>query len=241
MSKKSVKLWLVFSIFWMGIFSEFAHSEDKPAFSGFLGDYGDFAESTRVKGAWVYFKPGMNIADLKQYNKVILEPVQLYGGSGDVFKDVDKEQLEKAAQMLHQKIADALGSDYPLVSEPGTDVLRIRAALTGAAPRDRKYGAASYIPVALLFRAAKAGADAATDKEEIQVEATMEAEFIDSTSNERIMAAVDSHRGEAVTVDEKNPDIEANTMDDAFEFWAKTIKMRLDEAHGKGPDVQVGE
>ena len=230
MSAKNVKLWVVFSAIWIAIFSGFAHSEDKPAFSGFLGDYGDFAESTRVKGAWVYIKPGKTIADLKQYNKVILEPVQLYGGSDDAFKDIDTEELEKAAKRLHKKIADALGSDYPLVSEPGTDVLRIRAALTGAVPRDRKYGVAGYIPVALVFRAAKAGTQAATDKDEIQVEVTMEAEFIDSTSNERIMAAVDSHRGEAVTVDEKDPDIEANTMDDAFAFWAKTIKKRLDES-----------
>jgi hypothetical protein len=225
----------------MGIFSGFAHSEDKPAFSGFLGDYSDFTESKKVSGAWVYIKPGKSIADLKQYNKIILDPVQLYGGSGDVFKDVDADEREKAAMSLHKIIADTLGPDYPLVSEPGPDVLHIRVALTGAVPRDRKYGVASYIPVALVFRAAKAGADAATDKEEIQVEATMETEFIDSASNERIAAVVDSHRGEAVTVAEKDPDIQAKTMDDAFEFWAKTIKMRLDEAHGKGTEAEVDE
>jgi len=218
----------------MGVFSGIAHGEDKPVFSGFLGDYSDFAASPHVKGAWFYIKPGKTMADLKQYNKVILEPVQLYDGSGDVFKDVDTEQLDQATRSLHQKIADALGSDYPLVSEPGTDVLRIRVALTGAVPTDRKYGVAGYIPVALVFRAAKAGAHAATDKDEIQIEATMEAEFIDSSSNERIMAVVDRHRGEAVTVDEKNPDIEASTMDDAFDFWASTMKKRLDEGHGKG-------
>lgn len=234
MTIKNVKIWLVFSIIWLGMFSGIAHAEDKPAFSGFLGDYSDFVESPYVKGAWYYIKAGKNTADLKQYSKVILEPVQVYGGSDDVFKDVDTEELEKAAKMLHKSIADALGSDYPLVSEPGTDVLRIRVVLAGAVPRDRKYGVAGYIPVALAFRAAKAGAQAATGKDEIQVEATMEAEFIDSTSNERLMAVVDRHRGEAVTVDEKDPDIAANTMGDAFEFWARTMKKRLDEAHGKG-------
>jgi hypothetical protein len=58
-------------------------------------------------------------------------------------------------------------------------------------------------------------------------------EFLDSLSNERLFAAVDSHRGSKEAVPDADPDYSAKTMDKAFEFWAGTIKDRLDEAHGK--------
>lgn len=57
--------------------------------------------------------------------------------------------------------------------------------------------------------------------------------MLDSVSNERLFAGVDSHRGSKETVPESDPDYSARTMDKAFEFWAGTIKDRMDEAHGK--------
>ena len=122
MTAKNVNLWWVFSIIWMGVFSGIAHGEDQPVFSGFPRDYSDFAESPHVKGAWFYIKPGKTMADLKQYNKVILEPVQVYGGSDDVFKDVDTAELEKAAKMLHKKIAPAVVTPQSLQALVLTDL-----------------------------------------------------------------------------------------------------------------------
>ena len=213
--------------------------EDKPAFSGFLGDYSGFQESDRVKGAWTYTKPGMSITDLGKYSKVILDPVVVYGGSDDVFRDIDQAQLQQAADDFHAELASKLGSDYPVVTEPGPDVLHVRTALTGSVPKAPEHSVFSYIPVALVFNAGKAAADAATDKKEIQVDVTVEMEFMDSVSNKRLMAAVDSRMAGKETVAKSDPDYNAKTMDAAFEFWAKTIKDRLDEAHGRGADNQL--
>ena len=207
--------------------------EEKPAFSGFLGDYSGFKEGEKVKGAWAYSRPGTGIEVLKNYNKIMLDPVQVYGGSDDIFKDIEPAELQRAAESFHAILASTIGSDYPIVTEPGADVLHMRAALTGSVPRDPKHGVASYLPVMLVFRAGKAATHSATDKEEIQVEVTVEMEFLDSLSNERLFAAVDSHRGSKEAVPESDPDYSAKTMDKAFEFWAGTIKDRLDEGHGK--------
>ena len=216
-----------------GMAPSIATAEDKPAFSGFLGDYSGFQESEKVRGAWTYFKPGTSIETLKGYNKILLDPVQVHGGSEDVFKDIDPAELQQAAENFQAILTSTIGSDYPVVTEPGPDVLRMRVALTGSVPRDPKHGVASYIPVALVFRAGKAVADSATEKQEIQVDVTVEMEFLDSVSNERLFAGVDSHRGSKETVPESDPDYSARTMDKAFEFWARTIKDRLDEGHGK--------
>jgi len=213
--------------------------EDKPDFSGFLGDYSGFHESDRVKGAWIYTKPGISITDLEKYNRVILDTVVIHDGPDDAFKDIDPADLQQAADDFHAQLASTLGSDYPVVTEPGPDVLRLRAALTGSVPKSPEHGLLSYTPVGLLFRAGKAATDSATDKEEIQVEVTMEMEFMDSVSNERLMAAVDSHMAGKESVEKADPDYSAKTMDAAFRFWAQTIKDRLDEAHGRGVDNQL--
>jgi hypothetical protein len=189
-----------------GMAPSIATAEDKPAFSGFLGDYSGFQESERVKGAWAYSKPGADIKILKNYNKIMLDPVQVHGGADDVFKDIDPAELQKAAESFHAMLASTIGSDYPVVTEPGADVLHMRAALTGSVPRDPKHGVTSYLPVMLVFRAGKAATHSATDKQEIQVEVTVEMEFLDSLSNERLFAAVDSHRGSKEAVPDADPD-----------------------------------
>ena len=213
--------------------------EDKPAFSGFLGDYSGFHASDRVKGAWTYTKPGTNLNDFEKYNRVILDPVVIQDGPDNAFKDIDPAELQQAADDFHAVLASTLGSDYPVVTEPGPDVLRLRTALTGSVPKPPEHGLLSYTPVGLLFRAGQAATNSATDKEEIQVEVTMEIEFMDSVSNERLMAGVDSHMAGKESVEKSDPDYNAKTMDAAFRFWAQTIRDRLDEAHGRGADNQL--
>jgi hypothetical protein len=212
--------------------------EDKPAFSGFLGDYSGFQASDRVNGAWTYAKPGISIDNFDKYNKVILDPVVIYRGPADAFKDIDPAALQQAADNFHAQLASTLGADYPVVTEPGPDVLRLRAALTGSVPKPPEHGLLSYTPVGLLFRAGQAATDSATDKEQIQVDVTMEIEFMDSVSNERLMAGVDSHMAGKESVEKSDPDYNAKTLDAAFHFWAQTIKDRLDEAHGRGANNQ---
>ncbi|MFW9943954.1 MAG: DUF3313 family protein, partial [Candidatus Sifarchaeia archaeon] len=46
----------------------------------------------------------------------------------------DQAQLQQAADDFHAELASKLGSDYPVVTEPGPDVLHLRAALTGSVP-----------------------------------------------------------------------------------------------------------
>ena len=56
--------------------------------------------------------------------------------------------------------------------------------------------------------------------------ATMEAEFLDSVSNERIGAAIDKAPGGKLDVGKLTP------AKEAFEFWAKRLRAFLDEMHG---------
>ncbi|UCD31233.1 MAG: DUF3313 family protein [Desulfobacterales bacterium] len=56
--------------------------------------------------------------------------------------------------------------------------------------------------------------------------ASMEAEFLDSASNERIGAAIDKDPGGKLDIGKLAP------AKEAFEFWAKRLKAFLDDVHG---------
>lgn len=56
----------------------------------------------------------------------------------------------------------------------------------------------------------------------------MEMEVLDSMTNERLAAAVDTRSGGKLAGWSK-----WGAVKEAFEFWAKRLKKRLDEIHGK--------
>jgi hypothetical protein len=59
----------------------------------------------------------------------------------------------------------------------------------------------------------------------------MEAEFLDSQTNERLGAAIDTKAGEKYKV-VKGMDKWGHAKD-AFNFWAKRLRIWLDEVHGR--------
>ena len=210
-----------------------ALAEDKPEFSGFLGNYSDFRESKRVEDAWIYFKPDFTVDDLKHYDKLIIDPVQIMVHKKAETKTITQETRERIAGYFRDAIRKAMEPDYKIVDAPGMDVIRVRAAITNLVPRDVDHAAYEYLPIMLAFRAGKAAHRTATDQQEITVEATLEMEFDDSVSGERLMAIVDGHRGARVTLKEGEPDIDWQHVSAALDYWAKTMRERFDEAHGK--------
>ena len=159
-----------------------ALAEDKPEFSGFLGNYSDFRESKRVEGAWVYSRPDFTVDDLKHYDKLIIDPVQMMVHKKAETKTITPETQERVADYFRDAIKKAMEPDYKIVDAPGKDVIRVRAAITNLVPKDVDHAVYEHLPVMLLFRAGKAAHRTATDQQEITVEATLEMEFDDSIS-----------------------------------------------------------
>ena len=205
---------------------------DKPEFSGFLGDYSNFKESKRVEKAWVYAKPNFTIDDLKHYNKLIIDPVQMMVHKKAKIKTITQETKDRIAGYFYDAIKKAMEPEYKIVDAPGKDVIRVRAAITNLVPKDVDRSAVEYMPVMLLFRAGKSVARSA-DEEEIELEATLEMEYDDSISGERLLAIVDGHRGARVTVKKGELDVDWQHVTAALDYWAKTMRERFDEAHGK--------
>ncbi|MBI5818146.1 MAG: DUF3313 domain-containing protein [Verrucomicrobia bacterium] len=77
----------------------------------------------------VYIKEGVKFA---QYSKFIIGPVEIYQGSGASWHKgkVTGQMKQELAQFAQTEFARVLGPKYPIVNQPGPDVLYLRLMLT---------------------------------------------------------------------------------------------------------------
>jgi len=194
--------------------------------SGFLEDYPRFEPGPMGGVDLVYFKEGV---DFKSYDKVMLDHVVFYFSKDAKYRGIHSNELNEMADAFHKAMVDALKGGYPLVREPGPGVLRIRCAITDVkASRPLLNTITSVTPIGLGISTIKKGV---TGTHTFVGEASMEAEFLDSRSSERIAAAIDRKAAGKYKI------VKGMTKwghaKDAFGFWAKRLRKWLDEVHGK--------
>lgn len=193
--------------------------------SGFLENYSDLEPGPEGGARERYLKPGV---DFKKYDKIMLDSVVFFLAEDAEYKGISAEDMKELSDTFHKAVVDALGKDYPLVGEAGPDVMRVRVAITKLKPS--KPGAATIttiIPVGLALSFIRKGVSG----EYTGVGSTgIEAEILDSLTNDRIAAAVDYKPGGKLAGFKK-----WSASKEAFEFWSGRLKTILDEAHGIAP------
>jgi hypothetical protein len=194
--------------------------------STFLGDYAkDLQPGPKggVKERWL--KPGVNFA---KYNKVILEHVVFFFADDSQYKGIDSSELNQLAEQFDLAIVNALKGTYPIVTEPGPDVVRIRVAITDLKQSTPELGAVSTLtmvsPIGLGLNLIKKGATGSWTGS-----GSTSAEFLafDSMTNQVIIAARDERSAGFTERYTK-----WGSAEETFKFWAERIKMVMDEAHG---------
>ncbi|OEU44504.1 MAG: hypothetical protein BBJ60_11615 [Desulfobacterales bacterium S7086C20] len=194
--------------------------------SGFLKDYPEFEQGPAGGVDLIYLKEGV---DFKKYDKVMMDFVQFWFKDGTEYKGIHIHELNELAAAFNKAMADALKDAYPMVDDPGPDVLRIRFAITDVIPsRPALNTITAVTPVGLALSTVKKGV---TGTHTFVGEASMEAELLDSLTNERLGAAIDRKAAGKYKI------VKGMTKwghaKDAFGFWAKRLRKWLDEVHGK--------
>jgi len=190
--------------------------------SGFLGEYSKNLQpgpKDGVKKRWL--KQGV---DFSKYNKVMLDSVVFYFAPDSEDKGIDPEVMKELSDAFNKELVAALKDSYPVVSEPGPDVVRIKIALTGVKQsRPVLSGVTSIVPVGLAISVVKKGAtgswtgSGATGGELL---------VIDTKSNEVVGAAQDEQTAGFTERFSKY-----GSANEAFKFWAGRIKTFMDQAH----------
>lgn len=216
------------------LFSSIALSSEKHEYSGFLGDYPKFQRNKQT-GAEVWFhSEEKDVHVLRPYRKILLSPIEIWLGD-ESYKGIQPDTLKAMADYFTFAIHRELDHWYEFVNEPGPGVLHLRIAITNVKfikPNRKWYG---YIPVALAVEGGKKVARASVGLTVDLIEASVELEGLDSLTEERIVAAIDTHQTKKIEHD-KNEPVSWGHIKEIFDYWAKRIRTRMDEAR----DVLIG-
>lgn len=191
-------------------------------FSGFLEDYPALEKDADREGALIYRKPG---TDLKVYTKIMIDPVEIWYSPKSKYKGINPDDLKILADTFRNAVISALEPAYPVVGKPGPDVLGIRLAITNVSVKKKRRGLLGYTPIGIVAGGVKRLAG--VSKSIILQDATIEAELLDSQSNERVGVLIDKL---SVTEEMKKKrsweDIVA-TLD----YYATRFRARMDEEY----------
>jgi hypothetical protein len=198
-------------------------SEAAPRAEGFLhGYYKDLQPGPEGGAKMRWLKPGV---DFGKYNKIMLDSVVFFLAADSEYKGINAEDMKELADSCDKEVVDALKETYPIVAEPGPDVVRLRFAITDLKQSRPVVSAiTSVVPVGLGISLIKKGATGSWSGS-----GATSAEFmaLDSMTNEVIAVAQDE-RSAAFT----ERFSKWGSAEDAFKFWGDRIKLFLARAHG---------
>ena len=181
------------------------------SYSGFLGDYSNFRMSNVVEDLHVDKHPTKTLAD---YDKFLIAPIQVYFHSDAKGVGVDPTKLKELTDAFYEKAVEVLSDHYEVVEEPGEGVLLCRIAVTDVV--------SNKVALNLHWSTTATGVGIGG--------AALEADFVDSVTNERILAVIDSRKGKRYK-DKKGLTKWGHTKG-VFKEWAEMFVERLDELHG---------
>ena len=199
----------------VGILMGCATQQKKEGPSGFLGDYPQFEKGPEGIDKR-YLKKGV---DFKKYDKVMMDEVVFFFSNEADYKGIHPSELHELSEACHKIFVETLKE--LLTDTPGPNVVRMRLAITDLEPSSPVAGTMStVVPVGLAVSLIKKGA---TGEYAGIGSASMEVEFLDSVSNERIAAGIDMAPGGKLDVGK------LSAAESAFEFWAKRLRTFMEE------------
>jgi hypothetical protein len=189
-------------------------------FSGFLHDYSKLKPNPKFENtlSFVNNDPAKNI---HRYVAVIVEPVEVYVATDADPKAIPDRGRAALAEYFQVAITRAVGEAFPVLTEAGPLVLRLRCAIIGidvgpANSPDQKTNDGA------LERAVNIG------------KVGVEMELVDSETGEQIAAVVDrKNLGDGAMVGSVNFSREEKfrSATEAFDGWAARLREFLDSAH----------
>lgn len=192
--------------------------------TGFLKGYYDKLEPGPEDGAklrWI-----KQDADWGRYNYVMIDSVVFFFDDASEYKGIDADDLKELADTFNQTLVDTLKDSYPVKTEPGIDVLRIRFAITDLEQSNPGISAVStVIPVGLAVSTLKKGA---TGSWAGSGATSTEMMALDSMTNDVLAVAKDERAAGFTERFSK-----WGSAEEAFEYWAGKVKAYLDNVRGK--------
>ncbi len=198
--------------------------EVTPSKAGFLEGYYEKLQPGPKDGAKLsWLKPR---TDFGKYNRVMIDSVIFFLSGESEYKGIDGNEMKELTDAFNLEIVNALKDKYPIVSEPGPDVLRIKIAITEIKQSSPGVSTiTSVIPVGLGVSVVKKGA---TDSWAGSGETGVELLAMESMTNEVVVAAKDEKSAGFTERFSK-----WGSAKEAFKYWAGRIRSFMDNVRDK--------
>jgi len=190
-------------------------------FSGFLGNPSVYSLMTPgpeggVKLRWM--KEGV---DPKKYDKFMVDSVIFFLSDQADYKGIDPQEMKELCDEFNKALVAAFKDKWPIVADPGPNVMRIRIAITEIKPsRPGVSAVTSIVPVGLGVSLVKKGT---TGGWAGSGETGIEMMSIDSVTDEILVLAVDQRKAEFEQRFSK-----WGSATDAFKFWSEKVVAYID-------------
>ena len=206
---------------------------------GFLSDYSKISKTKNPDGSYEYKD---TTVDYGKYNKLLVDRIKIFFKDDSDYKGIDPDELKVLTDYFYEAVSKAVGDAYPMVKEPGPDVLRLRVAVTDLVPNKPEASVATLvIPFSWVADAGSGVAKGETGSTVFTGHATVEVEALDSESSEQLVAFIETETGKkynwahGVTkgvTGYMNAYSKWNYTKTAMDDWAHLLRVRLDAAHG---------
>jgi hypothetical protein len=190
--------------------------------SGFLDDYSQLQPDPDRPGAQRYEAPGV---DLGKYTKILVTPIELVYDANSPHKNISPDELKMITDAFYTTLVAQLEPAYPVVDQPGPDVLAVRLAITGVRMENKKRSLLGYTPIGF---ATTTVANAAGLRVTLK-SAGLEAELLDSVSGTLLGSLVDKGAATAKISGNTSWDELSNTL----KFYAERFRSRWDTARAR--------
>jgi uncharacterized protein DUF3313 len=191
-----------------------------PAVTGFLGpEASKLAPGPQGGAALVWVNPN---AQWRNYNKVLLEPVQFWAAADSKVPAADQQTL---TTYFYNSLQTNLQKSFGLVSQPGPSVIKLEVALmdaTTATPGLRSVSV--VVPQARILNLAQS---MATDSYAFAGSAEAEMKATDSLSGELLAEAVDQRAGGMGL--KSAASFEWGDAQNAMDYWSEKIAQRFQD------------
>ena len=177
-------------------------------------------ESLAGRGAMVYRSATF---DPKRYNRFILEPVTVYQSAEKPFRADELTYLQGLAQFAQAEFVRVIGARYPIVTQPGPDVIKVKLQIAGTEDNVPVVSTVSHVlPVGLaanLIQSARGAPGSFTGS------VTLGGELTDSVSNQSMMVFIQRRYPDALDIGSTFTSEEAHhsAITQAIEAYRKSI------------------
>ena len=204
--------------------------------TGYLEDYSEFVAGKGNEALYVYVNPQ---ADCRKYTKVMIDKVVLMGKAKDSpLAAMELKDQKMLATLGWGTIYDAMRKgQFEIVSEPGADVIRVKAVITEA---DKAIVIlADAMMVAPYVWEAATVWGIGTGKWPFLGELAGEIEISDSQTGERLFAAVDKVVGTIGS--NMDPRAKWDDVRQGFERWRDLHGKRMASCRATGSFVMPAD